>query len=64
MVLVVKAAAQGVVDIVSLSNQVGDGELDLMHPEPLNRVFGSQCVAIAEIEQDGGGLADDNVSIF
>src|SRR5208337_5256047 len=35
-----------------------------MDPKPFYRISWSQCVTIAEIEQDGGGLADHNISVL
>ena len=45
----------GVVDFL---HQIGDGELQLMHPQPAGFGLRREPVARAEIEQDVGGLAD------
>src|SRR5208283_1835365 len=64
LLLVIEIGAQRMVRIVSFHDKVGDGELDLMDPKPFCRISWSQRVTVAEIEQDGGGLADHDISVL
>src|SRR3977135_2325226 len=64
LVLVIEIAAQRMMRVVGLPDEIGDGELDLVDPKPLRLVFRSEVVAVAEIEQDGGGLADQDISVL
>ena len=45
--LIVKIGAQRMMRIVDFPDEVGDGELDLVDPEPLCLVFGGQSVTVA-----------------
>ena len=42
---------------------VGDGQLDLMHAEPLRLVFWRKAEFRPEMQQDGRGLADDDIAV-
>src|SRR5262249_46927199 len=42
--------------------EVGDGELQLMHPQPSGLVAGREAEPPAEVEEDVGGLADDELA--
>jgi len=50
--------------IVGFADKIGDGELDLMNPKPLRLVFRSQTMTIAQVQEDRGGLTDDDISVF
>ncbi|MGY3468603.1 hypothetical protein ACVW0I_005474 [Bradyrhizobium sp. LM6.11] len=50
--------------VVNLDHKVGDRELKLMQPELAGLRLRGEGVAGAEIEQDVGGLADDEFSRF
>ncbi len=64
LVLVIKIAAQRMMRVVGLPDEIGDGELDLVDPKPLCLVSRSEAVAVAEIKQDCGGLADQDISVL
>ena len=64
LVLVIEIAAQRMMRVVGLPDEIGDGKLDLVDPKPLRRVSGSEAVPVAEIQQDGGGLADQDITVF
>ena len=51
------------VDVVRLDHEVGDGELDLVGPEPTGLGLRREAVALAEIEEDVGALADDALAV-
>ena len=59
LVLVVEADRDRMVRVVRLRDEVGDGELDLMRPEPAGRILRRKAMPRPEIEQDRGRLADD-----
>jgi hypothetical protein len=63
LVLVIEIATQQMMRVVGLSDEIGDGELNLMDPKPLCFVSRSEVVTVAEIKQDGGGLANQDISI-
>jgi len=48
--------------VVDQRHEVGDGELQLMHPQPSGLVAGREAQPPAEIKQDVGGLADDELA--
>ena len=49
LVFVIEIAAQRMMRIVGLIDEIGDGELDLVDPKPLRLVSRSEVVAVAEI---------------
>src|SRR4051794_20092215 len=59
LLLVVEIAGDGMMGVVNQHHQIGDGELQLMHPQPPGLVPGRQPELPAKIEQDVRGLADD-----
>ena len=50
--------------IVDLQHEIGDRELQLVHPQPSRLGPGRKGVAPAEIEQDVGGLPDHELAGF
>ena len=60
--LVVEAGSDRVVRIVHLDQPVGDGELELVHPEAASFVLRREAQARPEELQDVRGLRDDLVS--
>ena len=50
--------------VVDLDHQIGDGELKLVHPEFAGFGLRREGVTGAEIEQDVGGMADDELARF
>src|SRR3954471_17195892 len=59
LLLVVEIAGDGMMGVVDQHHQIGDGELQLMHPQPPPLVAGGKPEPSAEIEQDVRGLADE-----
>ena len=49
LVLVIEIAAQRMMRVVGLPDEIGDGELDLVDPKPPRRVCRSEVVAVAEM---------------
>ena len=45
--------------IVDFDHQIGNGELQLMRPQPLGLVLGRKAEAWPEKQQDIGGVGDD-----
>src|SRR5262245_28968994 len=58
LVFVVERRPDRVVGVVNLLDEVRDGELQLMGPQPPRLVLGREAMARTEIEQDVRGLAD------
>ena len=52
------------VRVVDVGDHVGDGELQLMRPQPAGLVAGTEIEARAEIEKNVGGLRDDEAAGF
>ena len=52
LILVIESAANRMMRVVGLRDEIGDGELDLMDPKPLRRVSRRKVVAVAELKQD------------
>src|SRR5262249_59517583 len=48
--------------VVDQHHEVGDGELQLMHPQSSGLVAGREVKPAAEVEEDVGGLADDELA--
>ena len=63
LLLVIEGAADRVMGVVRLDDQIGDGELDLVGPQLSGFRLRRQPEAFAEIEQDIGRLADDPLAI-
>src|SRR5690606_16658757 len=55
----VEAARDRVMRVVRLLDEVGDGELELVGPEPARLVRRGKAVPAAKIEEDVRGLADE-----
>ncbi len=64
LVFVIEAAGYRMMGVVSLVHKIGDRQLQLMGPQPARLVRRRQAVVIAEIEQDVGGLTDDQIPGF
>src|SRR6476620_6619220 len=62
LLLVVEIAGDGMMGVVDQHHQIGDGELQLMHPQPPRLVAGRKPEPPAEIEQDVRGLADEKLA--
>src|SRR5215211_3998951 len=60
--LVVEPAGDRMMRVVDLDHEVGDGELQLMRPQPSRFVAWRQPKPRAEIKQDIGGLGDDELA--
>ena len=45
--------------VVNFQHEIGDGELQLMHPQPPCFRLRRQTVTRSQIKQDVGGLPDD-----
>ena len=50
--------------VMRLGNGVGDGQLDLMRPQPPGLVARREAEAAPEMEKDGRGLTDQRVAIL
>ena len=50
--------------VVNLQYEIGDRELQLVHPEPARFRFRREAMAGSEIEQDVGGVADHELAGF
>src|SRR5260221_2493689 len=59
LVLVVEARAHRVMRVVRFGDQVGDGELQLVHPQPARGIARREPVAFAEEKEDVRGLPDE-----
>ncbi len=64
LLLVVQAAADRVMRVVNLVDEVGDRQLELMRPEPAVVVVRRQPQPGAEIQQDVRGLADRHLAVL
>src|SRR5215471_11314797 len=62
LLLVIEVAGDRMMSIVDQHHEVGDGELQLMHPQPSGLVARREAEPPAEIKQDVGGLADDELA--
>ena len=51
------------VRVVRLGHRIGDGQLQLVRPEPVGLADAREPEARPEVQQDRGGLADDDVAI-
>ena len=51
------------VSVVSLANDIGDRQLNLVQPEPVGLAAGRQSQAVAEMHQDGGGLSNHEIPV-
>ena len=51
-------AAERVMDVMRLDREVGDGELDLMRPQPRRLALRGEVLRAPEIEEDIGALPD------
>src|SRR3954454_21328288 len=63
LILVGEADSDRVMRVVRLRHHVGDGELDLMRPDPIDLVIAHEAEAWPEIEKDRGRLPDDRVAV-
>ena len=64
LVLVIEVDRDRVVGVVGLDHEVGDGELELIDPQPLFLLTWSQVLACAQKEKNIGGLADEELAAF
>src|SRR5499427_2094225 len=62
LLLVIEIAGDRVMGVVDQHHEVSDGELQLMHPQPSGLVAGREAEPPAEVEEDVGGLADDELA--
>src|SRR6267378_862201 len=62
LVLVIEAAADRVMGIVHLDQPVGDGELQLVQPQPAGLAPGRKAQAGPEVEEDVRGLRDQQLA--
>ena len=62
LVLVIEAHADRMVGVMRLVDEIRDGELYLVRPQPARRVLWREPVLRAEIEQDRRRLADEKVA--
>src|SRR6267143_2619139 len=62
LVLVIEAAADRVMGIVHLDQPVGDGELQLVQPQPAGLALGRKAETGSEVEQDVRGLGDQQLA--
>src|SRR5205823_6351785 len=62
LVLVVEPAADRMMGIMRLHDEIRDGQLQLMNPQASGFVLGREPVAIAEIPQNVCGLADQELA--
>src|SRR5690242_11607029 len=61
LIFVIEATGYWMVGVVNLVHKIGDRELQLVGPQPARLVRRRQAVMSAEIEQNVGGLADDQL---
>src|SRR5262245_25994749 len=62
LLFVIEIAGDRVMGVVDQHHEVGDGELQLMHPQSSGLVAGREVKPAAEVEEDVGGLADDELA--
>src|SRR6516165_8579007 len=62
LLFVIEVAGDRMMGVVDQHHEVGDGELQLMHPQPSGLVAGREAEPPAEVKQDVGGLADDELA--
>src|SRR2546422_2094828 len=62
LVLVIEAAADRVMGVVHLGQPVGDGELQLVQPQPAGLAPGGKAQAGPEVEEDVRGLGDQQLT--
>jgi hypothetical protein len=58
LLLVIEVAGDRMMGVVDERDQVGDGELQLVHPQPSGLPTRRKAEPSAQVEQDVGGLCD------
>src|SRR5215212_1628386 len=64
LIFVVKTVRDRMMRMLNLHHEIRHGELDLMRPEALAFIVGCETKPRAEVLQDVGSLADDQIAGF
>jgi hypothetical protein len=64
LVFVVPAAGDGMMGVVHLGHQIGEGQLQLMHPEAAGIGFGREPMPLAEEQENVSRLRDGELAGF
>src|SRR6185295_741366 len=64
LVFIVKTVRDGVMSMLNLHHQIGNGELNLMYPEALAFIIRRKAEPRPEVVQDVGSLADYKITML
>ena len=64
LILVIRAGANRVVRVVRFGHHVGNGQLDLLRPDPRRLAAGYQLQLRGQVLQDGGRLSDPHTAML
>lgn len=64
LILVIQRRAERMMGVVNFQHEIGDRELQLMHPQPACFRLRRQTMPRSQIKQDVGGLPDHKSPCF